>query len=172
MSENFVEGQVAMPHRVAQGDLQRRDRRPEVGEFAIDENFPESVPVFDILVVEAGEQMPERFLPAAEASGFARQAIEPDERGVVAGRLDGALDVVGFLQSPGKIVSERNSEKLFASAVSRLDQDIRGNASTGVTADSGENLKRRGMGFAVAPIAEAGVDQTNGFIVETEVEEC
>jgi hypothetical protein len=86
--------------------------------------------------------------------------------------LDGALDVVGFLQSPGKIVSERNSEKLFASAVSRLDQDIRGNASTGVTADPGENLKRRGMGFAVAPIAEAGVDQTNGFIVETEVEEC
>jgi hypothetical protein len=56
-----------------------------VGELAIDENFPEGVPVFDVFVVEAGEQISKRFLSAAEAGGFAREAVEPDERGVVAG---------------------------------------------------------------------------------------
>ena len=170
--DDFLERQIAKPHRFAERERDVGNAHPEIGNFAIEKNFAVRVPALDILKTEAAQEVMQGLAVLAEARGFAGEAVKADQGNLVAGRLDRALDIIGLLQPAGEIVGERDLEQILGAAVLAIGEDfVRATRGAIKVAEAVENLHRRDSHLVAGIGEEFGFNGGKGFVVEAEVEE-
>jgi hypothetical protein len=170
--EDFVEWQIAKPHRLPKRERHLGNVRPQIGHFAIEKDFPMSIQTLDIVKLEEAQEVMQCLAVTPEAGGFAGKTVEANERDVVAHGLDGAFQLVRIEQTSGKIEGDRDLEQILGLApfteFEGLITTLRG------ALKMLEPIKNRHcdeVGLLTGIRAQETIDQRQSFFIQAEVEE-
>jgi hypothetical protein len=116
--------------------------------------------------------MEEGLSVATEAVRLAGEAVEADEGLLVVLRSDGFFDLVGLLETSGKIESKRDSEKLFGmEGLFLIEEDIRRHRGADEATEAVENKNGRRVDFGRRGLREETLDNGFGLFFEADIQE-
>ena len=116
--------------------------------------------------------MDERLGMATETVRFASEAVKAHKGLLVVFRRNGFFDVVGLLETSGKIEREGDSEKLFGRKDTLLvEEDIRRHRSADEATEAVENINRRRVDFGRGGLHEKALDDDFGLLLEADIQE-
>ena len=109
---------------------------------------------------------------ATEAVRFASEAVMTNEGLLVVLRRNGFFDLVGLLESSGKIEREGDSEEFFGreDALS-VEEEIRRHGSADEATEAVENINRGRVDFGSGSLHEKTLDDSLGLLLETDIQE-